>query len=145
MVQHNNLGSEFCCHRRRAVWLSQDVPSGNVGLANAPEVEADVVSRLSLLQLLVMHLDGFDLTIHALALTARHDDDLVAHLHNACLYAADGNYPDAGDVINILDREPQRKVSRLLRHLQKIKVLKKGSTCEPGKLVRLLDHIVAVQ
>src|SRR5256886_3695504 len=57
MIQDDDLGREGLRHGGRGVCGTRDVPSAEVLLVDASDIEADVVAGLRLRDLLVMHLD----------------------------------------------------------------------------------------
>src|SRR3989344_4916280 len=71
MVQHHNLRSELCCNCWSIVNMAQDVAPCDILLVQAPHVKADVVARLCLLHLLMVHLNCLDFAGNALALPSR--------------------------------------------------------------------------
>ncbi len=111
MLQDHYLGLELLGHGWGLLHGSADVAAANVLLGDAAHVASDVVSGEGLSNLLVMHLDGLDLTGY----TGGLEDDLVVLPHDAGLDTPDGHCSYAGDGVDILHRHTQRQVGRLLR------------------------------
>src|SRR3989338_4362971 len=112
--------------------MADDVSPGNILLADAADIEADIVSWLCLLHLLMVHLNGLYFTGNALSLARRHHNDLVPYFHDASLHPADRNNADPSDIIDILQRQAQRQMGWLLRLFQGIQCLEQGSALVPG-------------
>ena len=85
------------------------------------DVESDVVTRLSRLELLVVHLDGLDLSGHLRG----GESHGHAGLEDAGLDAADGHCADSADLVHILEGKAEGKIVGALggddgvKHLQK--------------------------
>src|SRR3989475_817978 len=127
MVQDDDLRGEGLRDRRRVVRRSRDVAPAEVLFVDPADVEADVVARLRLRDLLVVHLDRLDLA----DLVRGHEVDFHPDLQEAGLDPADRHGARARDRVDVLDREAEREVRRLRRHRQVVEGRHEG-----GALVR---------
>src|SRR5438876_4272545 len=93
MVQHDDLRGEGLGHRRRVLRRTRDVPAAEVLLVDPADVEANVVARLRLRNLLVVHLDR----LHLADLVRGHEVDLHPDLQEPGLHAADWHGPGTRD------------------------------------------------
>src|SRR6267143_1640896 len=111
MEDYDYLRQELFRDRRWVVGRSQHRTAMEVGLRDAPQVEADVVPGLCLLHGRVVGLAGLYLSGKALG----PDDDRVAGLHLAGLYSPHGDCAYACDRVHVLDGDPERLFDRLRR------------------------------
>src|SRR5881296_3537090 len=140
MVQDDDLCGEGLRDRRRVVRRSRDVASAEVLLVDPADVEADVVARLRLRDLLVVHLDRLDLA----DLVRGHEVDLHPDLQEPGLDPADGHGARARDRVDVLDREAEREVRRLRRHRQVVEGRHEGGALVPRQLGRGLRDVLAL-
>ena len=80
------------------------------------DVETDVVTGDTLLELLVVHLDGLDFSRHV----RRREGDNHASLDDTSLNTADGHRADTADLVNILKGKTERLVGGTDRGLDGI-------------------------
>src|SRR3989475_548944 len=125
---------------RRVVRRSRDVASAEVLLVDSADVEADVVARLRLRDLLVVHLDRLDLA----DLVRGHEVDLHPDLQEPGLDPADRYGARARDRVDVLDREAEREVRRLRRHRQVVEGRHEGGALVPRQLGRGLRDVLAL-
>src|SRR6266705_3695223 len=140
MVQDDDLRGEGLRDRRRVVRRPGDVAPAEILLVDPADVEADVVARLRLRDLLVVHLDRLDLA----DLVRGHEVDLHPDLQDPGLDAADGHGPRARDRVDVLHREAQREVRRLRRDGQGVQRLDEGRDLVPRHLGRRLRDVLAL-
>ena len=86
------------------------------------DVETDVVTGDTLLELLVVHLDGLDLSGDV----GRRESDDHASLDNTSLDTADGHRTNTTDLVDILEGETEGLVGGTDRGLDGIDGIKKG-------------------
>jgi hypothetical protein len=79
--------------------VRRDVPSASILDGHVLDVEADVVTGKTSLELLMMHFDGLDLRSHV---GTRERDDHAA-LDRPSLHTADGHGTDTADLVHILE------------------------------------------
>src|SRR5947209_13976850 len=140
MVQDDDLRGEGLRDRRRVVRRSRDVAPAEVLFVDPADVEADVVARLRLRDLLVVHLDRLDLA----DLVRGHEVDLHPDLQEPGLHAADGHGPGARDRVHVLDREAQREVRRFRGDGELVQRLDEGGSLVPRHLGRRLHDVLAL-
>ena len=128
VVQDDDLCSEGLSNRRRVVNRSCDVSPLDLVLCDSTDVESNVVSGDCLGQLLVVHLDGLDLTSDV----GRHEDDLGLGLEDSGLDTSDRNGSNSSDGVDILDREPECLVGLLCGDGECIECLDEGGSLVPG-------------
>ena len=128
VVQHDNLSGELLGNNRGVVDGSGNVSPLDVVLCDTADVESDVVSGNCLGHLLVVHLNGLNLT----GLVGRHEDDLVLGLEDTSLDTSDRNGSDTGDGVHILNGEPERLLGVLLGNGKVVESLNQGGTLVPG-------------
>jgi len=141
VLHDDDLGLERLGDRRRVVGGATDVTAADVVLADAADVEPDVVTGARARDFLVVHLDGLDLAAHVAGL----EDHVVAGVHRPGLDAADGHGPDAGDGVDVLDRQAQRGVRRRLRLGQRVERLEQSLTVVPARIVGGFGDVVALE
>jgi hypothetical protein len=131
--------------------------TGNVATTNllhgdVLDVEADVVTWKTLDKLLVVHLDGLDLSGD----TSRGEGDDHAGLDDTSLDTADRNCANTTNLVHILERKTESLVGWAGRHVDGVNGLEKGlagglglgfllPTLVPGAVGRLVDHVVTVE
>ncbi len=128
VVQDDDLSGEGLGDGRRVVDRSGDVSPLDVVLGNSTDVESDVVSRESLGEGLVVHLDGLDLSDDM----GRLEHDLHVGLEDTGLDTSDRNGSDTGDGIDILDRNPEGLLGVLLGNLEVVESLDEGGALVPS-------------
>src|SRR5206468_6158507 len=109
VVDDDYLSNELFRDRRRSVCVAHNLATSDLVLCNASDVEADVVSRLSLRHPYVMGLDRFYFT----ELAGGIEDDLVAILHNTCLDTSHRDSSNTSDRVHVLNRNAKRLVQGL--------------------------------
>jgi len=123
VVEDDDLGEEAAHLVARLVLVvGGDVTAVDVLDGEALDVEANVVSRLGLVEGLVVHLDGLDLG----GLADRREAGDHAGLDDAGLDAADRHCADALDLVHVLERQAQRLVGGALRGLGLVEHLHDG-------------------
>lgn len=153
VVEDNHLGSEAGALLRGVVLgVTADVTTTDVLDGDVLDVEANVVTRLTLRDRLVVHLDGLDFSGH----TGRGESDDHTRLDDTGLDTADRDSSDTTDLVNILKRKTKRLVSRTDRRLNGVNGLKKsltlvrallgllGPALVPGAVGTRLKHVVTV-
>src|SRR6266487_2386435 len=109
VVDDNDLSNELFRDRRRLVGVAHDFSPSDLVLCNASDVEADVVSRLSLRHSNVMSLDRF----YFAKFSGGIEDYLVTILHNTGLDASYRDGSNTSDRVYVLNRNAQRLVQGL--------------------------------
>src|SRR5438094_4403855 len=140
MIEDDDLRGEGLRDRRRVVRRPGDVASAEVLLVDPADVEAEVVARLRLRDLLVVHLDRLDFA----DLVRGHEVDLHPDLQEPGLDPADGDSAGARDRVDVLHREAQRQVRRLRRDRELIEGLDERRPLVPRHLGRRLDDVLAL-
>ena len=97
---------------------------------NALDVEPDVVTRLALSELLVVHLDGLDLSGDVGG--SKGDDH--AGLDDTGLNTADGHRPNTADLVDILERETEGLVGGTDGGFNGVDGVKEGLALEDTRL-----------
>merc|ERR1739844_12036 len=140
MVEDDDLGDE---HVSVSAWVilrvGSDVASLDILDGEILDVEADVVTWEGLLDLLVMHLDGLDLSggVHG----AKGDDH--ASLDGTGLDTTDGHCSNTANLVHILEGKTERLVNGSLGWAEGVKGLEKVRAVVPWHVIGGLDHIVA--
>src|SRR5947209_11659319 len=138
MVQHDDLRGEGFRDGWWAIRGPRDIPPAQVLFVDSPDVESDVVSRLGLRELLVVHLDR----LHLADLVCRDEVHFHPDLHDARLNPADRHGPGARDRIDVLDGKPKRQVRRLLRDREIIQCGHEGGPLVPPQLRARLRNVL---
>src|SRR2546425_6511463 len=139
MVHHDDLPQKLLRDRWRVFGRTNNRASPEVGLRDAPQVEADVVACLGLLHWSVMGLDGLHFCVDAL----RHYRNRVPNLHLPSLYPPDRHSPNSCDSVDVLDWKPQRLVNRLWRLSEGVEDLEEGRPLVPRHVRRLLHQVLS--
>jgi hypothetical protein len=116
------------------------------------DVEADVVTGDTLDKLLVVHLDGLDLSGD----TSGGEGDDHTGLDDTGLDTTDGNRANTANLVNILEGKTERLVGRTGRRVDGVNGLEEGlsgrlglglllPTLVPGAVGGNVDHVVAVE
>jgi len=154
VVQDDDLGEEGLGGLGWVVLgVSSDVATADILDGNVLDVEADVVTGDGLLELLVVHLNGLDLSCDV----DRGEGDDHARLQDTSLNTTDGHRADTANLVDILKRKAEGLGGGALRGDNGVKGLKKSlalgittllagdfPTLVPGELVRSLNHVVSV-
>ncbi len=130
VVQDHDLSGERLGNGRRIVDRACNVSPLDVVLGYTADVESDVVTRKSLGEYLVVHLDGFDLTDDVGGL----EGDLHVGLQYPGLNPAYRDGSDTGDGVNILNRQPEGLLGVLLGNLEVIESLEERRALVPGRV-----------
>jgi len=144
VLHDDNLGSEVAGLCGRIVLgITANVATADVLDGDVLHVETDVITGDSLRKLLVVHLDGLDLSGDI----ARGEGDNLVGLEDTSLHTADGHCADTTDLVNILKRDTKRLLDRADGLGQVIKSLKEGHAAVrglvvPGEVGRGLEHVV---
>jgi hypothetical protein len=117
------------------------------------DVETNVVTRETLNELFVVHLNGLDFSSN----TSGGKSNDHAGFDDTGLDTADWHCPNTTNLVNILKRKTERLVSRTGRWVNGVNGLKKGlagslasfglllPTLVPGAVRRVIDHVVTVE
>lgn len=154
VVQDDDLGGEVVTAAGGVVLgVTGNVATADLLDGDVLDVEADVVTGQTLLELLVVHLNGLDLSGHVGG--GEGDDHTGAD--NTSLDTADGNCADTGDLVHILQGQTEGLVGGTDGGLDGIDGLQQGLTGDlaglalllpslvPGAVGRGLEHVVAVE
>jgi len=144
VLHDDNLSSEVRGLRGRIVLgITANVATADILDGNVLDVETDVVTRDSLSKLLVVHLDGLNLSSHG----ARSEGNDLVGLEDTSLHTTDGHCADTTDLVDVLKRDTKRLVDGTDGLREVIKSLEEGhagvrSLVVPGEVRRLLEHVV---
>ena len=153
VVEDNDLGGEVS-HTNSGLVLrvGGNVTPLDVFHRDILYIEADIIARQSLGQGLVVHLHGLDLSLQV----DRREGDHHAGLDDPSLHSAHGDCPDAADLVDVLQGQPQRLVSGPGGWDHGVQGLEEGHpaglallpldvpSLVPGHVLRGLDHVVSV-
>ena len=153
MVENDDLGVE----RFGTLWwvilrVAADVTTANFLDGNALDIEANVVTRLTLGKLFVVHFDGPDLSSY----TSRCKGNNHARLDDSGLDTTNWYSTYTTDLVYVLKRKTKRFVRRTGWGINGIDSLKEGlagdlglglliPTLVPWTVGRWLDHVIAVE
>merc|ERR1719204_3831 len=150
VVQHDDLGGEVGnASGGLVLGVGGDVASLDVLDRHVLDVEANVVSRDSLGQGLVVHLDGLDLSGEV----DRGEGDNHAGLDHSSLHTTDGHCANASNFVDILKGQPEGLVGGPAGGNDGVESLKEGHAVGlaflplnvpaliPGHVGRGLDHV----
>jgi hypothetical protein len=141
VVQNDDLSGEVVGLTGGVVLgVTSDVATTDFLDGNVLDVEPNVVTRDGLLQGLVVHLNGLDLSCDV---DGGEGDD-HARLEDTGLNTADGDCADTADLVHVLQGEAKRLVGGALGRLDHVEGLKECGALVPRHLVRAVDHVVAV-
>jgi len=153
VVEDNDLGSEGSSLLGRVVLgVTADVSSSDILDGNVLDVETNVVTWETSLELLVVHLDGLDFGGDS----GRSEGDDHTGLDGTGLDSADWDRSDTTNLVDILEWETERLVGGSRRGLDRVDGLEEGlslglarlglllPSLEPGHVGRLLQHVVSV-
>ena len=131
VVENDDLGIEGGGLLGRVVLgVRGNVSTTNILDRDVLDVETDVVTRLTGLELLVVHLDRLDFSSHV----AWGEVDDHAGFDNASLNTTDGDRSDTTDLVNILEGETKGLVGRTGGRLNGINGIQKGFTLDRAGL-----------
>jgi hypothetical protein len=141
VVEDDDLGGEvFASPGRVVLGVRGDVSTANILNGQILYVEADVVSRSSLLESLVMHLDGLDFS----GLLDRGEGDDHTGLEDTGFDTADGHCSDTTDLVDVLKRNAEGLLNGAGRRSDVVESLEECGTLPPGHVGGLLEHVVTV-
>ena len=103
-----------------AVGVAGNVATADVGGREATDVETNVVAGLGLVNHGVVHLDG----LHFTALGRGVEDHVLADVERTGFDLANGHGTDTGDLVDVLDGQPERLVGWLVGHGRSVDGLK---------------------
>ena len=115
-----------------------DVATLDVGHGETLDVETNVVTGLSLINRLVMHLDGLDLSGHVHGAESGND----TLLESTGLNTADGDCADTGDLVDVLEGKTEGLLRWAVGRVEHVEGLKEVGSLVPGHLLGPLDHVV---
>jgi len=139
MVEDNNLSDEHLGVGGGVVLgVGSDVTSLDILDGQVLDVETNVVSWGSLLDLLVMHLDGLDLGdgVHG------SESDDHAGLEETSLDTTDGHCSDTTNLVDILEGKTEGLVDGSLGGTEVVEALEECGASVPRHVGGLLDHVV---
>jgi len=153
VVEDDDLGVEGLGTLGRVVLgVTSDVATTDLLHGDVLDVEADVVTGDTLGQLLVVHLDGLDLSGD----TSGSEGDDHTSLDDTGLDTTDGNRANTTDLVDILEGQTEGLVGGTGRGVDGIDGLEEGlsgrlglglllPTLVPGAVGGNVDHVVAVE
>ena len=154
VVEDNDLGSEVGAAGRRVVLgVTGDVSTTDFLDGNVLHVETNVVTGVTSLELLVVHLDGLDFCRDV----GRSKGDDHTGLENTSLDTADRHSSNTTDLVDILERKTEGLVGGTLGLLDGIDGLEESlarglaglglllPSLVPGAVGRGSQHVVAVE
>jgi len=139
MVEHDDLRDEHLSICARVILgVGSDITSLDVLNGEVLHVEADVVTGVGSLDLLVMHLDGLDLggDVHG----AEGDDHTGTE--GTSLDTTDGYCSDTTNLVDILEGKTEGLVGRSLGGSESIEAAEEGGARVPGHVIGALDHVI---
>ena len=150
MVEDDDLGVERLDLLGGVVLrIGGDVASTDFLDGNVLDVEADIITGVALLELLVMHFDGLDFSGNV----AGGEGDNHAGLDDTSLDTADGHCANTTNLVDVLERETEGLVGRTDGGLNGIDGLEEGlalddittldllgPTLEPGHAATVLEE-----
>jgi len=118
--------------------VGSDVTSLDVSHGEILNVEADVVTGNSLIDRLVMHLDGLNFSgdVHG----SEGGDNTL--LESTSLNTSDGDCADTRDLVDILEGETEGLVSGSLRGVEVIEGREEVGSLVPWHVLRGVNHVV---
>jgi len=140
VVENDDLGEEVV----GADWgvvldITTNESTLNVLDGNVLDVEANVVARSGLSDLLVVHLNGLDLSSEA----DGGEDDGHAGLHDTSLDTADGHRANTTNLVDVLEGNTEGLVRGAVRLRDAVQGGKESNTLVPSHVGRGLKHVVA--
>ena len=141
VVQDDNLSSEVLTAGGGIVLgVTSNVTTTDVLDGDVLDVESDVVTRDGLLQLLVMHLDGLDLSGDH----GGSEGDNHTGLQDTSLNTTDGHCANTSNLVDILEGDTEGLVDGTLGGDDVVKGIEEGGTLPPGHVGGPLQHVVTV-
>jgi len=153
VVEDDDLGVEGSSLLSGVVLgVGGDVATADILDGDVLDVEADVVTRVALLELLVMHFDGLDFSGNV----GRGESDDHAGLNDTSLNTTDGHCANTTDLVDVLERETEGLVGGSDGGLDGINGVEEGLSLNdtslgllgpafvPWHVGGLLQHVVAV-
>lgn len=154
VVKDDDLGVEGSTAGRGVVLgVTGNVTTANLLDGDVLDVEADVVTGETLLELLVVHLNGLNLSGDV----GRSEGNDHAGADNTSLDTTDGNCANTGDLVDILEGQTEGLVGGADRGLNGVNGLEQGlsgglaslglllPTLVPGAVGGGLKHVVTVE
>lgn len=154
VVEDDDLGGEVVAASRGVVLaVTSDVTTADILNGDVLDVEADVVTGDTLLELLVVHLNR----LHFSGDVGRSESDDHARADDTSLDTADGHGSDTRDLVDILEGKTEGLVGRTDGGLDGVDGLEEGLTGDlaglalllpalvPGAVGRGLKHVVTVE
>ena len=139
MVEDDNLSDE---HLGVSAWVvlgvGSDVTSLDILDGEVLHVEADVITWEGSLDLLVMHLDGLDLSggVHG------SEGDDHTGLEGTGLDTTDGDCSNTANLVDILEGKSEGLVDGSLGWAESVEAAEKGGAVVPWHVVGGLNHVV---
>jgi hypothetical protein len=141
MVHDDNLSLEgLGVHGRGVLVVGSNITSLDVLDGEVLDVETNIVSGDGLIDLLVMHLDGFDLSGD----TEGAEADGHTGLDDTSLDSADGDSSDTRDLVDILERKSEGLENGSLGRLDGIEGGKEEGSLVPRHVIGVFEHVVTV-
>ena len=140
MVEHDDLGDEHLGISARVVLgVRSDITSLDVLDGEVLDVEADVITGVGSLDLLVMHLDGLDLggDVHG----AEGDDHTGTE--GTSLDTTDGYCSNTANLVDVLEGKTEGLVDGSLGGSESIEGGEEGGASVPWHVLGLLNHVIA--
>jgi len=154
VVEDDDLGVErTATHRRVVLGVTTDVSTANLLDGDVLDVEADVVTRSTLSELLVVHLNGLDFSGD----TSGSEGDDHTSLDDTGLDTTDRHRANTTDLVNILEGKTERLVGRTVGRLDGVNGLEESlsgglsslglllPSLVPGAVGGVVDHVVTVE
>ena len=139
MVKDDNLGNEHLVILGGVVLgVGSDVSALDILDGQVLDVETNIVSGLSLVDHLVMHLDGLDLGGHVHGA----ESDNHAGLKETGLDATDGDSANTTNLVDILEGKAEGLVGGTLGGRDLVESLEEEGTLVPGHVVGPVDHVI---
>jgi len=153
VVEDNDLGQEGGGLLGGVVLrVGGDVPTTNILDRNVLDVETDVITRVTLLELLVVHLDGLDFGGHV----RRGEVDQHAGLDDTSLDTANRNCANTTDLVDVLEGKAEGLVGGTLWGFDGVDGIEEslalantglgllGPALVPWHVGRVFQHVVTV-
>lgn len=154
VVEDDDLGVERSAARGGVVLgVTADVTTADLLDGNVLDVETDVVTGVTLLELLVVHLDGLDFSGNV----GGSEGDDHTRLDDTSLDTTDGDSANTGDLVDILEGKTERLVGGTRGGIDGVDGLKEGlagglasgglllPALVPGAVGGGLDHVVTLE
>mmetsp|Transcript_278 Transcript_278/g.324 ORF Transcript_278/g.324 Transcript_278/m.324 type:complete len:350 (+) Transcript_278:415-1464(+) len=141
MVKNDDLSGEVSGTQWRvALGVTSDVSTTDILDGNILDIEANIVSRYSLGERFMMHLNRLDLSGD----TTWSESHNHTRLQDTSLNTADWHGTDTRDLVDILQWHAKWLVNWALWRLDGIESLKEGRSLPPWHVRGLLEHVVTV-